>query len=197
LVLLVSLNTLQLDEGLIRLFDKLSDHRSEVIRIGEIASRLSQYESVPPFLRSLLVADGTVTMALEAYFLEQIEICTLRQGQVLAPRDVSALDLNKGEQCLIREVQLLGVESSKCYVHAVTVINPSRLSPILFEQLVDEEEGIGAILRNVAKGSFREVIHIGTGGLMTDADIHRRYRVSLNSLPALLITEEFELSSYR
>lgn len=192
----MSLTSLQMDEGLLRLFTRLGEHRSEAIRIGEIASHLAQYEEVPAFLRSLLVADGTVTMALEAYFLEQIEITTLRQGKVLAPSDISALDLNKGHECLIREVQLTGVNSNTCYVRAMTVINPGRLSPLLFEQLVDEEEGIGAILRNVAKGSFREVIHIGKGGLMSNSDVHRSYRVSLNSLPALLITEEFEFSAY-
>ena len=196
----MSLATLPLGEDLLRLFDRLGglvdDHRNEPMRIGEIASLLAQYENVPPFLRSLLVADGTVTMALEAYFLEQIEIRTLRQGKVLAPRNITALDLNKDDECLVREVQLMGVTSGTCYVRAMTVINPGRLSSILFEQLIDEEEGIGAILRNVAKGSFREVIHIGKGGLMSDADIHRSYRVSLNSLPALLITEEFELSAY-
>ncbi len=60
----------------------------------------------------------------------------------------------------------------------------------------NKHEGIGVVLRNVAKGSFREVLQLGAGGLMINAAIHRTYRVSLNATPAILITEEFPLAAF-
>jgi hypothetical protein len=39
-------------------------------------------EALPPFLRTLLVTDGTVTKHLEAYFWEEVAVENLGQGMV-------------------------------------------------------------------------------------------------------------------
>ena len=46
---------------------------------------------LPPFLRSLLVTDGTVTKILEAYFWEPVLVDTLAQGVVTAEREDTCL----------------------------------------------------------------------------------------------------------
>ncbi|MBL4681376.1 MAG: DUF98 domain-containing protein [Pseudomonadales bacterium] len=192
---------LDLDEKIERLFSTLTQVGEVGIEPGMVNQALSKLEKsglekVPAFLRALLVTDGTVTMALEAYFSESICINTLRQGRLAIPHSLSALEMAKHEECFFREVELLGAESGTCYGHASSILNKKAIDDDLFEQLVDETVGIGVILRNVAKGSFREVLDVGTGNVMVESDLYRTYRVTINSLPAILITEEFSRAVY-
>lgn len=161
------------------------------IEPGYAHQALAPLGVLPGFLKSLLVADGTVTMALEAYFGETIRIATSCQEQVLLPIDVAALDMRAGDLCYFRQVELLGEKSGTCYAAATSMLNKRAIGDRLFAELVDEHVGIGVILRNSARGSFREVLQLKTGGLMSSFDVHRTYRVSLNGVSAILITEEF------
>lgn len=142
------------------------------------------------------MADGTVTMALEAYFDEVIRISTTRQEPMRLDKPIPALKMMAGDDCYFRQVDLLGEASKTCYASATSILNKRAIGDSLFEQLVDEHVGIGVILRNSARGSFREVLKVAVGGLMTDFDVHRTYRVSLNGTPAILITEEFPRSLF-
>jgi chorismate-pyruvate lyase len=193
------LKKLQIDTQIERLFDIVSMLEEQSIEPGHASDALDVLGEVPPFLRALLVADGTVTMALEAYFHEPVVINTLRQGPFKSPVTIPALAMKPGEQCLFREVELIGESSGTKYAHASSVINTHAISPGLFEQLVDEHEGIGVVLRNVARGSFRAVLKVNRGSVFTNAGIphlNRTYRVSFNSRPAILITEEFPIDVY-
>ncbi len=152
---------------------------------------------LPAFLRALLVADGTVTMALEAYFDEEIRISTVLQEPKQLPFGIDVLGMAKGDTCYFRQVKLMGQTSQTCYAAASSILNKRAIGDELFAQLVDEHVGIGVILRNFAKGSFREVIHIARGSLLADMDVYRSYRVSLGGVPAILINEEFPLDVYR
>jgi len=167
------------------------------IEPGSARRALRALGEVPPFLRALLVADGTVTMALEAYFDEEIRISTTRQEPMRLSSAIPALDMQIGDDCYFRQVDLLGETSKTCYASATSILNKRAIGDRLFEQLVDEHVGIGVILRNSARGSFREVLRVSAGGLMTGFDVHRSYRVSLNGIPAILITEEFPVSVFR
>ena len=191
--MLCKLNTNKAIAGLVRRLSHLDSHNIEPSEVGMC---LAPYGHIPAFLRALLVTDGTVTMALEAFFLEAICINTLRQGYLELPLDLPALGLAEGETCLYREVELIGANTGNMYVHASSVINKKVIKMPIFERLVNEHEGIGVVLRNVAKGSFREVLQLGAGGLMINAAMHRTYRVSLNATPAILITEEFPLAAF-
>lgn len=152
---------------------------------------------LPPFLRSLLVADGTVTMALEAYFDEEVRISTMLQEPGQLPVDLPVLGMSQGDTCYFRQVRLIGQTTQTCYAAASSILNKQSIGETLFEQLVDEHVGIGVILRNFAKGSFREVVHIARGSLLAGMDVYRSYRVSLSGVPAILINEEFPLEVYR
>lgn len=135
-------------------------------------------------------------MVLEAYSAEPIRIKILRHEPMRVPEAVPALDMDKDEECLFREVELLGESSGSLYAHATSVINKQSIQSSLFEHLDDKHEGIGVVLRNVAKGSFREVLDLCKGGVMTNNDLNRTYRVNMNAVPAILITEEFPLDVY-
>lgn len=152
---------------------------------------------LPPFLRSLLVADGTVTMALEAYFDEEIRIATVRQEPIQLTQDIPVLNMRAGDLCYFRQVELRGTSTDRCYAAATSILNKKAIGEALFAQLVDEHVGIGVILRNSAKGSFREVLAIQRGSLLADFDVYRSYRVSLAGVPAILINEEFPLAVYQ
>ncbi len=166
------------------------------IEPGHAKDALQSLGSLPGFLRSLLVADGTVTMALEAYFDEVIRIETVMQEPMQLPCSLPVLNMSSGDTCYFRRVKLLGEDSGQCYAEATSLLNKKAIGDVLFDQLVDEHVGIGVILRNSAKGSFREVLSLARGSLLAGFDVYRTYRVSLNGIPAILISEEFPLDRY-
>ena len=55
---------------------------------------------LPPFLRTLLVADGTVTMALEAYYDEPVDVVTMNQSFEELATSLPALAIEQGEEVL-------------------------------------------------------------------------------------------------
>lgn len=178
-------------------YQTMSELADTSIEPGHARHALSELGVIPGFLRALLVADGTVTMALEAYFDEVIRIETVRQEPRTLPCDLSVLGMKKGDTSYFRRVKLLGEDTGRCYAEATSLLNKNAIGDTLFEQLVDEHVGIGVILRNSAKGSFREVLQIKRASLFAGFDVYRTYRVSLGGVPAILINEEFPIDLYR
>lgn len=181
---------------ILRFFDSMTELKDASIEPGYALQALLALGPLPGFLRALLVTDGTVTMALEAYFGEVIRISTTHQEQMHLPVAIPALGMRAGDTCYFRQVNLMGEQSNICFASATSILNKHAIGDSLFEQLVDEHVGIGVILRNSARGSFREVLRLQQGGLMSTFDVNRTYRVSLNGVPAILITEEFPASVY-
>ena len=167
---------------------------------------------LPAVLRALLLADGTVTIALEAIYKEQIQVQLVEQHSLLAEQAIPLLGIDSGQEVFYREVQLRGKDSGKCYVQAYSLLKQIALSPDLWKKLSDDKVGMGVVLRNAAQGNFRKVLHIGAGDL-GDANenpsdekqqietatvlekMHRTYSVNIKSKPAILITEVFSLSA--
>ena len=178
-------------------FSKMASLEETSIEPGYARSALNALGPVPSFLRSLLVADGTVTMALEAYFDEGIRIETLLQEPRSLEVAMPVLNMQVGDVSYFRQVKLIGESTGTVYAEATSLLNKNAIGDELFEQLVDEHVGIGVILRNSAKGSFREVLNVGRGCLLSGFDVFRTYRVSLSGVPAILISEEFPLDVYR
>lgn len=166
----------------------LSDIQSESALLA-----VSGYLNLPPFLKALLVADGTVTLLLRAYFGEEILVNTQRQGMERMPFELPIIGLKSGEEVFVRQVELAGCESGKSYARATSLINPSLLADELFSALIDEHVGMGEVLRNSARGSFREVLHVCDAG---EAWMRRTYAVFLSQRPAILITEDFQVALF-
>ena len=148
---------------------------------------------LPPFLRALLVADGTVTRLLSAYFAEDIAIGTQEQFEFDMPSPLSHLHLEAGDPAFIRRVELLGSESGRRYASAISLLNPATLDTKLFHELIDENVGMGEVLRNSARGSYREVLDIRRE---SEDSVTRTYAVILATRPAILISERFYLASF-
>jgi len=158
---------------------------------------------LPPFLRTLLVADGTVTMALEAYYDEPVDVVTMNQSFEELATSLPALAIEQGEEVLYREVILRGRQSDCVYASAYSLIRKAAVGQSLYQALVEERVGIGTLLRNTAKGSYREILKLRVGGLGDDLEIgtgelmvNRTYCVYLDSAPGILITEVFPVSRY-
>ena len=160
---------------------------------------------LPPFLRALLVTDGTVTKLLEAYFWEPVAVDTLEQRRETAEEPVPWIGLGVGDRCLLRDARLRGVNSGHAFAEALSLIRIERIPKDFQRRLIDREIGIGVLIRDSGLESYREVLDVGLdheaappGGGKGDADriVFRTYRIIIGGHPVILITERFPLSLY-
>ena len=150
-------------------------------------------ESLPPFLRAVLLADGTVTSLISAFMGEEIDVLTVEQSFIKMPAELSFLELEKDANAFVRKVNLIGRATNKQYASAESLLNPAFIEEDLFRALTDEGVGMGAVLRNNAQGSYREIINIDD----TSTKIAKRtYAVYLNGRPCILITEAFTVDNF-
>jgi chorismate-pyruvate lyase len=157
--------------------------------------------ALPPFLRTLMITDGTVTKSLEAFFWEQIIVDTISQEEIAVPADQEWLDIKKGDKALQREVRLKGEESGKVYVYARSLIRLEILPDHLRESLLSGKIGIGELLRECGLETYREILDMGCERDESKASVfgtehcgdlaYRTYRIMANHQPAILITEYF------
>jgi len=164
--------------------------------------------ALPPFLRTLLITDGTVTRSLEAYFWEPVCVEHLAlQVEENLPR-LSCLETENHERLLIREVQLIGEQSKRVYARAHSVVRLSRFPAKVQDKLESGGIGIGVLINTFSLESYREILELGfckdlqfvekTGRHPTATPyIFRTYRIKTNGEPAILITEKFPLALYQ
>ena len=163
-------------------------------------------EALPPFLRTLLVADGTVTKSLEAYFWEQVEVENLGQAPATLTAAAPWLDLAAGATVLERRVRLRGMESGRVYAYAQSLIKLEALPEHLRSDLQQGRIGIGELLRERGLETYREILDVGQSIEPQLKDvfefdpgdlIYRTYRIVIQHQPAIQITEKFPCSVYR
>ncbi|MCG6860292.1 MAG: chorismate pyruvate-lyase family protein [Chromatiaceae bacterium] len=177
--------------------------RDAVIR-GECGPDVPLQE-LPPFLRALLVTDGTVTKILEAYFWEPVEVVTLAQEFVYAERPIDWIRIKIGDRVLIRRARLSGMDSGDAYATAFSVIRTELIPDGFRQRLIDREIGIGVLIRDSGMESYREVLEVGIEppsgrddleALEKSELIFRTYRIIIDGEPVILITESFPLALY-
>jgi len=178
--------------------------RDGVIRRSDGGELLIQ--TLPPFLRALLVTDGTVTKILEAYFWEPVEVQTLQQESVTAERPIPWVQVDPGDRVLIRRARLSGVDSGRVYASAFSVIRTQLIPETFRQRLIDREIGIGVLIRDSGLESYREVLEVGiepadgsAKGIATESSelIFRTYRIIIDGQPVILITESFPHDLYK
>lgn len=163
-------------------------------------------ETIPPFLRVLLVTDGTVTKSLEAYFWEPVLVENLGQRPVLLEEDMPWVGIKRGDEALHREVRLKGADSGRVYAYAESWLRLELLPDQIRADLLAGKIGIGEVLRERGLETYREIMDIGReiddslapmfntrqcGELM-----YRTYRVFINHESTMLITEKFPSRLY-
>jgi chorismate-pyruvate lyase len=160
-------------------------------------------ETLSPFLRALLVIDGTVTKFLEAYALEPVTVKRLGQKTRFLDVDHPWLCVAAGERIISRRVMLVGGESGRLYTYAESMIVPGRLPLPVQDSLEKESGGLGKILVDSALETRREGLWYGqerltdmpepVGDLCEGFFLLRSYRVIAGGVPLMLITERFPM----
>src|SRR6185436_19148764 len=102
--------------------------------------------AVPPFLRTLLVTDGTVTVNLEAYFWEPIEVELLSHAQQESDKAYPEVDVQAQAPIVRRRVLLRGRMTGSAYAFAETVMSIDGVPPDLRRSLVEDRKGIGELI---------------------------------------------------
>jgi chorismate-pyruvate lyase len=183
---------------------------SEEWTINAARKQCVAMESLPPFLRTLLVTDGTVTKSLEAYYWEPVRIETEFQSVVRAEADIEWLDVAKDDEVLARNIRLQGEKSNQVYAHALSIIRFNLLPEELRDLLLAGKLGIGELIRDCGLETYRELLeieaddrkksamsHCGARSASHGEQVYRTYRIILNRAPAILVTECFPIALYR
>lgn len=157
--------------------------------------------AIPPFLRVLLVTDGTVTKSLEAYFWEKVTVENLGQSPLTVTDDVDWVAIKKGEVALQREVRLVGTESGTVYAYAKSLLRLEFLPSQVKNDLLEGRIGIGELLRERGLETYREILDMGReideslapvfNATHCGELLYRTYRVIMKGEPTILITEKF------
>lgn len=163
--------------------------------------------ALPPFLRTLLVTDGTVTKSLEAYFWEPVAVRPIRHARLTLAAPEPGLAAAPGAAVLRREVSLTGQSSGRCYACARSVLALDELAPRLRAGVVEGRIGIGELLREQGVETYREIFDLSWLPAGTRHDpllaplagdiVARAYRIRVGGSPAIVVREFFPLDLYR
>lgn len=177
---------------------------NEIIHTDSGSLDLTQ---LPPFLRSLLVTDGTVTKSLEAWFWEKVIIEPISNQSDILQEIVHGLEVVNGDKVLRREVILKGVTTHSTYATARSTVSLKYLPNDISQALEKGEIGIGELLREKGVETYRDIFDINYYSNTLKQDtllssfesdvLSRSYRIRVNGHPAIIVTEYFPLSSYQ
>lgn len=173
------------------------------------APESNQYmAALSPFLRTLLVTDGTVTKSLEAYFWEPVVVEKLSQEYSNSANALTELQLTDDEKVLRREVLLRGSQSQNIYAYASSLVRTDMLDTQIRDNLLNNKIGIGELLREIGLETYREIISFGQAdklSLVNQAKskeialehVYRTYLIHIGGDPAIQITEKFPLAAFK
>ena len=165
--------------------------------IGAVPQKDVSMGDLPPFLRTLLVADGTVTKSLEAFYWEPICVDQIWQNPMAAEADIAWLGTQKGDEVVGRRVNLRGKDTDTIYARAFSVIRAQQIPDDLRDKLMAGTLGIGELIRNCGLETYRELLEIGFANSVDGEHVYRTYRIVLAHKPAILVTEHFPLDVFR
>lgn len=162
---------------------------------------------LPPFLRTLLVTDGTVTKSLEAFFWENIKVEKCRQEQCWLTQELPFLRAKIGEHVLKRDVILRGTSTSDIYAYATSFILTDLIEKEMLKQLLAGKIGIGELLREIGLETYREIVDFGQeiSCIKTSNDdsagnintVFRTYVIYIDGRPAIQINERFPVDLFQ
>ncbi|MGK0270320.1 MAG: chorismate-pyruvate lyase [Cocleimonas sp.] len=164
------------------------------------------FKSIPAFLRTLLVTDGTVTKSLEAWFWESVKIHPVSNNLEILQAPVSGLEVATGDKVLEREVMLKGADSNDIFACARSTVSLNHLPSEIGIALEKGEIGIGELLREKGVETYRDIFNIDyiknlpkddelVSILVSDV-LSRSYRIRVNGYPAIIVTEFFPINLY-
>ncbi|WP_133468557.1 chorismate--pyruvate lyase family protein [Paraglaciecola marina] len=164
-------------------------------------------EALPPFLRTLLVTDGTVTKSLEAFFWESIKVEKRWQEEFILTMDLPFIQAKVDDLTLKREVILRGVSTNDIYAYATSYLRTELLDENIKAQMIEGKIGIGELLREIGLETYREIVDFGREVFQAynrlDGEpeyvetIYRTYIIHIGGKPAMQITERFPIRLFQ
>ncbi len=159
-----------------------------------------ELDALDPFLRNLLVTDGTVSRSLEAHTLRTVDVEPVEESEEAPPAHVAAhLQPDPGEPCLRRRI-VMRVDGTEPSVWAESFVVPDRMPAEFMTALRVHRQGIGGTLEQLKLETWRELLWFGLaspppwpGVSRTERTLRRAYLILVASRPALLICEDFAL----
>jgi chorismate-pyruvate lyase len=160
------------------------------------------FATLPAELRLLLIHDGTLTTALEAYQLAPIIADVEGQEQVLLEPDYAGwLHTEPGTPAVRRSTTLRHRISGRLLVQCEVHLLVERLPEGFLEVLAACDKGLGAAFGQLKIETRRELLWYGRSSMpgLSDPDRHtsggsgvsRGYRLILGSTPICCIEEVF------
>lgn len=149
-----------------------------------------------PFLRVLLITDGTVTKSIESFFWEPVAVIKVRQQREILQQDLHSIEKKQGDEIIVRDVRLVGEQSDTVYAYASSVIRPDALPETICRDLELDRVGIGELLRECGLETYRELIHFDKATVSGVDCITRTYRIVMGQHPFIEITEKFPVHVY-
>lgn len=188
-------------------FDPLCGFKASAGNSAGVEDDPLQLATLPPFLRVLLVTDGTVTKSIEAYFLEPVEVDVLFHSYTSSERAYADIEVLPGDPILRRCVILRGKITRTAYAFAESVMAGNRIPPDMKRKLIEDTKGIGALLRENRKETYRELSRFkraaaGEWAMHLNMDksadvLQREYRIHLDGQAAMLIEEVFPVARFQ
>ena len=174
----------------------------------EITDQKIDFGKLNPYLRALLVTDGTVTKTLETFFWEPINVETILHEESILSVPVNELNANPGDHVLQRFVSITGINSGRLYALAESYLLIDGLDRSLREELLVSKLGIGRLLRDRKLETYRSILrfYMETADHLTykidelkndEQFLSRDYVVCHSGLPLMFIREKFPMNTYR
>jgi len=174
--------------------------------INTESGNILDLKTIPRFLRTLLVTDGTVTKSLEAWFWEDVKITKKSNNLDTLKDSIEGLDVSVGDQVLQRVVALKGVQSGTIFALARSTVSLKHLSEEIGAALIKGDIGIGELLREKGIETYRDIFNINYYKKIDEDDdlaasfesdvLSRSYRIRMNKHPAIIVTEYFPTNIY-
>lgn len=171
--------------------------------IATTSGRELDMATLPAYLRTLLVADGTVTKSLEAWFWEPVTVELLAQEELVGCVNQAYLDDNSEALLLQRQVLLKGKQSERVFAFADSTIVLSALPDKLSQGLRQGSIGIGEILRRSGVETFRDIMSVDLCDSIPFAQLEcvgpylkRSYVIELQGIRAIRVSEYFPMALY-
>ena len=164
-------------------------------------------QALSPFLRTLMVMDGTVTKSLSSWFWEPVKINPLLNQTEISKYCIDGIEVETGDKIIRREVALLGDKSKQVFAYARSTVSIKHLPTEIGKALERGEVGIGELLREQGIETYREIYNINyydknnikDEPLLSKVEgevISRSYRIMVNGVPSIIVTEYFPLDVY-
>jgi chorismate-pyruvate lyase len=160
-------------------------------------------QALPPYHRSLLVMDGTLTHFVEAFHGEALASTGLQQEAAPLRAYDRWLDAPAGLVVLERQAILTGARTGTLYAYAESRIAVDRLPACLRGAIDDRGELLGRIMRACRAETYRELLWHGLeyptelpealSSHIGERFLTRAYQVIARGRPFMLITEKFPL----